>query len=521
MADKLAVDFGNSNTVLSVWNSEKAEPQILSIPEYSAAENALIPSLIHYENDGRRLIGDQILRMGLEAAPGTFKWMKRYINLRSPYTMLVGGRRIQAKQAAEDFLNAVFMAAKADADIDLSEITMSVPLESFEYYENWLLTQAELSGFDRIRLVDEAAAAAAGYGAEVHPGDVLLILDFGGSTFQAEEVLILEKAQEEGRYGRVLAKSESSLGGSVIDRWLMEDFLERNSLSSLYPGVLQNSRRLLEDCERLKIHLSDCGTDRIRFDAGVGNFYETEYSRGMLNEVLEKHRFFENIHSVAEQTVLSAADQGFPENKITHVIPVGGGSQIPALLDQIKRDFGMERVLTGEPMGAAARGAACIAGGLDLYDFIQHRYAVRYRDRSSGEYSYQTIVESGTHYPTKEAAAVFTVRAVYDNQERMGLAVYESSPFTDPLESEKTEIIFDKDGRVHLLAAEEPGRNRKMFWLNERNTAFLKTGRKVIKGEKCFRVSFEIGPDKMLLMSAEDLYSGNQVYNQLPVIRLN
>ena len=59
MANKAAIDFGNSNTAAAVWNEKTRSADILRIPEYSTNDSFLIPSLISYEQDGRFYIGKQ------------------------------------------------------------------------------------------------------------------------------------------------------------------------------------------------------------------------------------------------------------------------------------------------------------------------------------------------------------------------------------------------------------------------------------------------------------------------------
>ena len=95
--------------------------------------------------------------------------MKRYIGLRSPYSLLVGSERIDARKAAEDFLYTLTAAAFTRKNERPDELIISVPVESFEHYSDWLLN--DLNRFENLhlRLIDEASAAAAGYGLNLHP----------------------------------------------------------------------------------------------------------------------------------------------------------------------------------------------------------------------------------------------------------------------------------------------------------------------------------------------------------------
>ena len=151
----------------------------------------MIPSLIHY-GAGERWIGSQVIQKGLEIHPNTYNRMKRYILNRTPGP---NGRPVTYAEAGKDFLTAVLGFAAEQLDLGDEEIALTVPVEAFEHYENWLAGVAESVNLPRFRLLDEPSAAALGYGAHIQPGDVYLIFDFGGGTLDVSMVLIEEEAQ--------------------------------------------------------------------------------------------------------------------------------------------------------------------------------------------------------------------------------------------------------------------------------------------------------------------------------------
>ena len=140
MANKVSIDFGNCSTVLAVWNEQSQSPEVKTLPEYSLPGSFVIPSLIAYEEDGRIFSGAQVSQKA-SAEAKEFRWMKRYINLRSPYALRVGSKRIDAKHAAEDFLHSITAAAFTEFPEHPDELILSVPVESFEHYSDWLLEE--------------------------------------------------------------------------------------------------------------------------------------------------------------------------------------------------------------------------------------------------------------------------------------------------------------------------------------------------------------------------------------------
>ncbi len=515
MANKAAVDFGNSNTVIAVWNEEAQNAEVLAIPVLCESGSFLIPSRIAYEPDGRFYVGDQI-RGNASAEAKEFRWMKRYINLRSPYSLRVGEERIDARRAAEDYLHTLTAAFFSELNGQPDELIISVPVESFEHYSDWLLKDMKRFENLHLRLIDEASAAAAGYGLNLHPGDTLLITDFGGSTLQAVCVSVTEDGENQGRCCRVLGKAGVSLGGMTLDRWIFEYALRQLGLFENDPPVNRNSAALLRYCETVKLRLS--AEEAVPFDF----FPERSFllTREALTELFREKGLFDSLDSALEEALRAAEDHGLERNALTAVLPVGGSCLIPAVREHLTEKFPAEILIWGEPLGAVARGAAVIAGGMHIYDFIQHSYAVRYNDPLNGGYAFKTIVSRGTKYPVLQATSPMRLKASFDGQQHFGIAIYELQE-NHAVNAERNEIFFDADGAVHVLPlTEEESHSEQRFWMNERNPLFLDSERAVQRGVPRFEISFGIDANKMLTITAKDLFSSQMILSNYPVIRL-
>ena len=174
MPGRLAIDFGTSNTVVAMWDEARQEGISLHVPDYGRyfqqgdEQISVVPSLIHYTADRRRWLGNQVLEHKLYHSERTFRWMKRYIGNRSPVKMRLDGREISHQEAGRDFLSSVLLFAAEELNIGDEEVALTVPVEAFEHYENWLTEVAETAGMPRFRLIDEPSAAALGYGS-AHP----------------------------------------------------------------------------------------------------------------------------------------------------------------------------------------------------------------------------------------------------------------------------------------------------------------------------------------------------------------
>ncbi len=528
MAGRLAVDFGTSNTVLALWDPARQEGLPLRLSEYSRSYQQdgspvyVIPSLIHYAEDDRRWIGSQVIQRGLYQSQRTFRWMKRYISSRSPIRVRLNGREITPYQAGEDFLSTLLLFAGEETGANQEEVAFSVPVEAYEHYENWLVKVAENAAMPRFRLIDEPSAAALGYGAHIQPGNAYLIFDFGGGTLHAAVVLMeAEASQDGGRRCRVLGKAGRTIGGTSIDQWLYMDFLKRNHRLESDEEIRRLSNLLLVECERIKETLSfQESADLNLINPDSGEMLSAAYTRSSFEEILDQHELYAGINQTVRGAINAARERGYNEESIQAVLMVGGSSQIPSVQRALRQYFGKERVFFNRPLDAIARGAAAFVAGVDFFDHIQHTYAIRYINPQKGTYDYHPIVPSGTRYPTTQPVSRLTIKASYDGQSQLGLAIYEMSHNSAPSKPEM-ELVFDPTGaaRVIQLSPHEQ-EQRSLYWMNESSPTFLSADPPARQGEARFEVEFNIDANKRLTITSRDLSTGMLTHKDFPVVRL-
>jgi molecular chaperone DnaK (HSP70) len=200
---------------------------------------------------------------------------------------------------------------------------------------------------------------------------------------------------------------------------------------------------------------------------------------------------------------------------------VGGSSLVPAVQRTVRRIFGRDKVLLDRPLDAVARGAAAFVAGVDFYDHIQHDYAIRFVDPRKGDYDYRTLVKRGTPYPTTEPVARLTVKATYEGQPQLGIAIYELGERRTRESAGPVELVFDPTGaaRVMSVSADEEER-RTYFWINEQTPTFLVADPPAKQGEARFEVEFGIDGNKRLLITARDLRTGRLTHKDYPVVKL-
>ncbi len=534
MPGRLAVDFGTSNTVLAVWDDVRQEGQTLTLRDFARSVNYLvsdeaserisvIPSLIHYATDGREWVGQQVVKQNLTQALGTFRWMKRYISNRTPRKEKVHGREISPDQAGQDFLANVLKAAVAELDLNDEEVAFTVPVEAFEHYENWLTTVAESAGISRFRLIDEPSAAALGCGISIQPGQVYFVFDFGGGTLDVAVVLVEESADAlAGRRCRVLGKAGAELGGMTVDGWLFAEVLRRNQRRDNDGDVRRLSRELLRECERAKESLSSHDRAEISvMNPDTGALLGWEPTRHDFEEMLNQHDALTLIDQTIRRAINAARERGYNEEHISQVLMVGGSSLIPCVQQTVQRIFGRDRVQLRRPLDAVARGAAAFIAGVDFYDHIQHEYAVRYRDPTTGEYRFRSIVKRGTAYPAATSIERVVIKASYPGQTELGVAIFEMSEQRRGFSQQAVELVFDPTGAARLTSVLPSDLElRSKFWINEHSPTFLKLDSPAKQGQSCFEIEFFIDTNKRLLITARDLANGRLALQDYPVVKL-
>lgn len=532
MAGRIGIDFGTSNTVVAVWDPASEQARPLHFPDYGrqldAPENAaagrasIIPSLVHFAEGGSRWLGQQVIdRNLLENKERTFRLMKRYIANRSPVKKKIDGQSISHFDAGRAFIEAVIGLTASELEAGEEEIAMTVPVDAYEHYDDWLTGVAETAGFPRVRLIDEPSAAALGYGADIQPGNVYLVFDFGGGTLDVAIVLIEPSDTAAlGRRCRVLGKAGTDIGGATFDSLLFQEVLKRNDKRDRDEDVQRISGRLLADCEQAKIQLSFERQAEISFmNPDTGAVLAATIARDEFEDLLDEHDLLARMDACIRKAITGARERGYDESAIHTVLMVGGSSQIPVVRKSVQRLFGKDKVRTDRPLDAVARGAAAFVAGVDFFDHIQHTYAIRHVDSNRGQYAFRELVAKGTPYPTDEPMAGLTIKASYDGQAKLGLAIFEIG---EARSGGGVELVFDPGGAARLMevtAAELSGRSH--FWINEETPTFLDAEPPANQGEACFGVEFGIDANKRLLVTATDLRSKQTVLKDYPVVKLS
>jgi hypothetical protein len=276
----------------------------------------------------------------------------------------------------------------------------------------------------------------------------------------------------------------------------------------------------MQQVEQIKEHLS--GHDVREYDVqheNSGLRLKGLYYRGELEDLLERNGFYHDVRETIERAESRARERGVERSHIKEVLLVGGTSQIPSIrrmMSSFHRNVRFYR-----PFDAVARGACRYLSSEmeDLYDHIQHDYAIKSYDRRAGIHKFLTLVPRGTRYPTQPEFKKMSLAAVREQQRFFGIDIYEISE-KGAAGASKGEIIFDLNGGIVFDNGGNGAKIGSEFWMNEKNPMFIEADPLAERGARRFSVSFRVCAQKNLRVTVRDLITQKLIYDDYAVVKL-
>jgi molecular chaperone DnaK (HSP70) len=530
-----AIDFGTSNTVIARWNpiDEKAETLSLKGISLRQGQNPdLIPSILYVEDaaGNQVLVGQQVRDRGLDiqSDPRFFRGFKRGIGSSvQGFLPEVDGQLIRFEQVGQWFLSALVNQLKTNYADAGDALVLTVPVDSFEPYRQWLGQVCQDLQVDQVRMLDEPTAAALGYGKA--EAEVVLVVDFGGGTLdlalvqldrsqvtQAKptgfilkwgEKNMAQEPSQRAKTARVLAKAGQSLGGTDLDNWLVDHFAKTQDLPKT-----PLTQRL---AERLKIQLSlQSKATEVYFNEETFESYELALDRDEFERILKERNFFERLDDSMTQVLQQARRQGITAENIDAVLLVGGTSLIPSVQTWVGQYFDAAKISSSKPFEAIAQGALQILQGTDVKDFLYHSYGIRYWDRRLNAHNWHTLIQTGQPYPMAEPVELI-LGASAEGQPSIELIIGELGQ-----ESGGTEVYFDGD---RLITRALSGNQGQIQALNDREGAcsIAKLDPPGFPGSDRIRVLFRVDEGRSLRITVEDLLTQDTLLTDRVVAQLS
>lgn len=232
----LGIDFGTTNSVVSIYHYDTNEIYTLKIDGYT-----VFPSVIQFElnEDGTlsRIFGIEAKEAEIIYPESTISSVKRYLESDDPMKIQIEGHTYTFE--VEAIVSELLAYLKDQADLYIREelnisgtfsgCVITVPANSTDKQKRKMKKAAVMAGFseNNIYLRLEPAAAAITYATVINEDKKVLVYDFGGGTFDAC-VLEIRQAEEEEPELKILSTfGDNYLGGNDIDQLMVDLIYDR------------------------------------------------------------------------------------------------------------------------------------------------------------------------------------------------------------------------------------------------------------------------------------------------------
>jgi molecular chaperone DnaK len=386
MSKIIGIDLGTTNSVVAVM--EGGQPTVIS----SAEGGRLVPSVVAFNKNGERLVGQTAKRQAVINSENTIYSIKRFIGRRFdeteteramvPFNVVPGPMDdvrvkipVTGKEYSPQEISAMILAKlKADAESYLGEkvtqAVITVPAYFNDSQRQATKDAGKIAGLEVMRIINEPTASALAYGLDKKKDETILVFDLGGGTF---DVSVLEVGE-----GVIEVKStngDTHLGGDDWDQaivnWAADEFKKDQGIDLREDR--QPLQRLREAAEKAKIELSTMMETEINLpyvtaDASGPKHLQLKLTRAKFEQMTE--------HLVKRcRTPFEAAlkDAGLKAGDLDEVVLVGGSTRMPMIHDLVRKLTGGKEPHKGvNPDEVVAIGAAIQGGvlGGDVKDIL-------------------------------------------------------------------------------------------------------------------------------------------------------
>lgn len=231
----LGIDFGTTNSVVSIYNFKEGEAQTIPIDGSN-----IFPTAIQFETDPEdenkltRIFGVQAKEAAVIYPQSTILSIKRWLGSDEDIKLVVDEKEYTFKpeQIAGEIMS--YLKQKADEYAqeemnisgEFSGCVITVPANSTDKQKKLTKAAAVLAGFDEdsVYLRLEPAAAAISYAVNERKDKKVLVYDFGGGTFDACILEIKMDENDEPNIAILSTYGDNNLGGNDVDK-IIEDII--------------------------------------------------------------------------------------------------------------------------------------------------------------------------------------------------------------------------------------------------------------------------------------------------------
>ena len=377
MGKVIGIDLGTTNSCVAVL--EGGKPVVIT----NAEGGRTTPSIVGFDKNGGRLIGQLAKRQAVTNAENTVHSIKRFIGRRwddtaaersrVPYECTKGRddtvdvqireRRFTPQEISAMVLQKLKQDAEAYLNEDVVQAVITVPAYFTDAQRQATKDAGTIAGLEVLRIINEPTAAALSYGLDKLDQDqTILVFDLGGGTF---DVSVLQLG--DGVFEVKATAGNNHLGGDDFDNciveWMLVLFREQEGIDlSADRMALQ---RIREAAEKAKVELSSMPSTSINLPFIAANESGPKHLEASLGRSQFEQLASDLIKATIEPVARAIKDADLAPDDIDRILLVGGSTRIPAIQAAITAYFGGKAPdRSVNPDEAVALGASIQAGVL-------------------------------------------------------------------------------------------------------------------------------------------------------------
>ncbi len=504
LSGTLAIDLGNTNTVIAFQDQKDINPVLLEIPNITISPG-VIPTVVWFEESAK------ILKIGISALK-----MKDNFNsdlfFHSNFKRLIGNPSektnkkniLKPTECGEKFFK--FLWASIPQKYEIKRLVLTAPIDTYKGYREWLLHLCEEISVDEIALVDEPTAASLGI--NVPFGSIIMTLDIGGSTidmnivkieggegksspiaellkFKGNDVSSISKQKL--RCAEIISKAGSKIGGKDIDQWIVNYFLPENK----YAINLLRAEEIKCKLSSSKIEYENKYPTKLLIQGSQEK--EFYLSKEIFEQILIENNLLNHLNALLKDLLNEARGKFCTVNDLSTIILVGGGSQIPLIKEWIKKEISEIQVQSPPPIESIALGALAMTPGVKIKDILAKGLSIRLFNKREQKHFWHPIFCKGQTWPTENPFKLI-LQPNKNNQQIFEIIIGETK------KEREYDVIF-KNGLPTL--SEVQSEEEILKWDKEPLKIVLKNKSNI--GEDTLTLFFKITKKADLMVSCFDL----------------